>query len=191
MGAKTHNAGPASFACAGFATNLRPSAGHISTITLAWTGQWSLVVRSLVTTYIRVQICSDAVQWSDIQYAEDVACSMRIFAASLEDQSLQEAAEGERSGSSARSRSRSRGGDEPHEDFDEESEAESFSLIPVGARKKLSHQGLSSTVDSHVFDGWCVTQSEASPMGVMISLLLWTRQSTFHVLCGLAFTIPV
>ena len=85
------------------------------------------------------------------------------------------------SGSSARSRSRSRGGDEPHEDFDEESEAESFSLIQVGARKKLSHQGLSSTVDSHVFDGWCVTQSEASPMGVMISLLLWTRQSTSFI----------
>ena len=50
-----------------------------------------------------------------------------------------------------------------------ESDDGSLSLIQTGVQRRLRQQGLSSAVDPHVFDRWCVKQSEESPGGTPAS----------------------
>ena len=122
-------------------------------------------------------------QWSDIEYAEDVSCSRRIFrdspppAALPEPLTAEEDAEEEEpleedSATLTRRRSRSRGrrdhrnaaGDESDDDSPSflQTDAAAVSLLQIGVRKGSSVPGLSSAADPHVFDRWCVTQPEAS-----------------------------
>ena len=140
-----------------------------------WLDQATVTRRLEYGDHIRVQIRSDAVQWSDIEYAEDVSCSMRLYQdspPSAEPPDLHEAREEEeeeRSEPLSRSRSRSRGrsssrGVRHNVAADgEESDDASLSLIQTGVQKRWRQQDLSSAVDPHVSDRWCEKQSEASP----------------------------
>ena len=135
-----------------------------------WMEQASLTRRLEFGDHLRVQIRSDSIQWSDIEYAEEVSCSRRIFVdsprqgASNPHGAVED--EDDHSEPNSRSRSRSRGPDEPSDEeayFDEdgESEAESHSLIQIAAHRHRSRQTLSDEQPStsgqnpHVFDRWC------------------------------------
>ena len=135
-----------------------------------WMEQASLTRRLEFGDHLRVQIRSDSIQWSDIEYAEEVSCSRRIFVDSpIQSVSNPHGAvedEDDHSEPNSRSRSRSRGHEEPSDEeayFDEdgESEVESHSLIQLAAHRHRSRQTLSdkqpSTSDQnpHVFDRWC------------------------------------
>ena len=140
-----------------------------------WLDQATVTRRLEYGDHIRVQVRSDSVQWSDIEYAEDVSCSMRLFQDSPpavdppELQAAEEEEEEEGSEPLSRSRSRSRGRSSSRGDrrnsaaAGAESDDESLSLIQTGVQRRLRQQGLSSAVDPHVSDRWCEKQSEASP----------------------------
>ena len=128
----------------------------------AWHDQAGVTRRLEFGDHVRVQIRSDSSYWSDFEYAEGVACNMRLFADSPEPETpaIRATAEEETDSPSERSRSRSRGdAEDTVEDLEnEESEAESLSLLQTGFRVASSVQGLSPSVDPHVSDRWCVNQ---------------------------------
>ena len=109
-----------------------------------WSDQATVTRRLEYGDHIRVQVRSDSVQWSDIEYAEDVSCSMRLYQDSppaVDPPDLQAAEEEEEEEGSeplSRSRSRSRGRNSPNgdrhnsEEAGAESDDESLSLSRGG-----------------------------------------------------------
>ena len=139
-----------------------------------WVDQATVTRRLEYGDHLRVQIRSDSAQWSDIEYAEDVSCSLRIYRDSppaedppeTQDPEEEEEEEGSLALTRSRSRSLGRSASPPVAAGvadDVGSGDESPSLIQTGVKKRLLQQGLSPAVDPHVSDRWCEKQSGISP----------------------------
>ena len=129
--------------------------------------------------HVRVQIRSERIHWTDLEYSEDVECSRRIFASSprtFRPQPAEPAEDKRASVSPSTERSRSRNGEAQDEDETEpieDDDTDSNSLLQQRRMLlKLSDhlgdndvQGCGSYADdpdvttpqhsSHVFDRWC------------------------------------
>ena len=143
-----------------------------------WQDRDSVVRRLSHGDHVRVQIRSDKIQWSDLEFSEEVECEMRIFADSPENVAPQASESLSEYTVRSRSRERSRDRNQPNNTEDEgpeeeedggEYESDSHSLIQTGFRARVrAHGSLSSAVDPHVRDRWCVKQSEANPWDIPV-----------------------
>ena len=142
--------------------------------------------------HIRLQVRSEREDWCDFEHAEITSRNLRIWEDSPPPDPLEDSPA---ASDPSRSRSRSRefrGVDQADTPFHSllqhsvirwttdaveyrpndsgvESDDRSLPLIQTGVQRRLRQQGLSSAVDPHVFDRWCVKQSEASPGGTPAS----------------------